>query len=83
MNPMGNMGNAMQAIMKAMGMFPKFMQNPIGAMMSVGLDIPPNIANNPGAILNYLTNSGRMTQDQYNQAEQAANLAQTFLGKKS
>lgn len=82
MGPFGNNGNPMALIMKAMQMFPQFIQNPIGAMMSSGLNIPQNIQNNPGAILNFLMNSGQMNQEQYNQAQQLANMAQGFLGKK-
>ena len=79
---MPNQGNPMQMIMRAMQIMPQFLRNPVGAMMSVGLNVPPNIQDNPGAILNYLMNSGKMTPDQYNQCEQLANMAQPFLGKK-
>ena len=82
MGPFNNGGNMMGKIMQAMQMFPQFIQNPVGSMLSSGLNIPPNIRNNPGAILNYLQNSGQMSQEQRAQAEQWAQLAQPFLGKK-
>ena len=74
--------NPFSRVVEAMSMFSRFMNDPIGAMMSRGLNVPENIRNNPGAILNYLSNSGRMTPEQYNQAEQMATMAQNFLGKK-
>lgn len=75
----GPFGNMMNTLTK----FREFMQNPVGAFMGTGLNIPPNIQNNPEAITNYLRSSGQMTDDQYNQAVQFANMAQNFIGKKS
>lgn len=74
--------NMMGKVMQAIRLLPQFMRNPIAAMMSVGLDIPPNVQGNPQAMLNYLSNSGQMTQEQYEISEQMANLAQGFIGKK-
>lgn len=67
-----------------MGMFNKFQQfmnNPMGAFMSSGLNIPQNIQGNPEAITNYLRSSGRMTDEQYNQCAQMAQWAQNMFGK--
>ena len=63
--------------------FQEFMRNPIAAFMGTGLNIPQNLQGNPEAITNYLRSSGQMTDDQYNQAVQFANMAQGLLGKKS
>jgi len=73
-NPFGNM-------IEILNKFRTFMQNPISAMMSSGMDIPQNIANNPDAILNYMRYSGRMTDDQYSQAAQAASDFRKFMPK--
>lgn len=86
MSPMGPFnrgnGNMMGRVMQAIRLLPQFMRNPIAAMMSVGLDIPPNVQGNPQAMLNYLANSGQMSQEQYDTAEQMASLAQGFIGRK-
>ena len=47
--------------------FQQFMLNPIQNLMSVGLNIPRGM-NNPDDILNYLLSSGKITQEQCNQA---------------
>lgn len=75
---MPNPGNMMQML----GMLPKFMKNPMAAMMECGMNVPQNIQDNPQAITNYLLNSGQMTQDQYNTVSSLANMAQNFIGKK-
>ena len=82
-NPMGGglpgpFGNMMGLINK----FKEFMQNPIGAMMGSGINIPQNIQGNPEAITNYLRSSGQMSDEQFNQLSQMANMAQGFMGKK-
>lgn len=74
--PFGNIANMI-------GRFKEFMTNPIGAMMGSGINIPQNIQGNPEAITNYLRSSGVMSDDQYNQVSQMAQMAQSFLGKKS
>ena len=77
----GRFGNIVQLFSR----FQQFMQNPFGAFMNSDLDIPQNIRNNPEAITNYLRSSGRMTDDQFNQASQAAGWAQkmfSMFGKK-
>ena len=76
---MPNPGNMMQMLR----MLPKFMQNPIGAMMECGMNVPENIQGNPQAITNFLLNSGQMTQEQYNTVAPLANMAQSFFGRKS
>ena len=77
-NMPGPFGNAMKLISQ----FRQFMQNPMSAFTSAGMNIPSNIQNNPEAITNYLRSSGQMTDDQYNQAAEFANMAQSLFGKK-
>lgn len=75
----GPFGNAFNLIQK----FQQFMQNPVGAMLGSGINIPDNIQGNPEAITNYLRSSGMMSDDQFNQASQFANMAQSLFGRKS
>jgi len=76
---MPNPGNMMQMLR----MLPKFMQNPIGAMMECGMNVPENLQGNPQAMTNFLLNSGQMTQEQYDTVAPLANMAQSFFGRKS
>lgn len=46
--------------------FQSFMQNPMGMISKMG--IPQQYLNNPNDAIQYLMNSGRISQDQYNQA---------------
>ena len=71
-NPFGNIMNLAQ-------MFNQFKNNPIGALMNMGYNIPQNLQNNPDpeAVVNFLRNSGQMNDQQFNQY---SNFAQTFQG---
>lgn len=71
--PLGNMANLMQ-------MFSQFRNNPIGALMSMGCNIPQNVQNSPEAIVNYLRNSGQMSDQQFNQFSNFARQFQSGLG---
>lgn len=51
----------------------KLSQNPTQALMESGMNIPANIANNPQGIIQYLLNSGQISQQQVNQAMQMRN----------
>lgn len=83
-NPNGNVnfGGPFGNVMNVLTKFKQFMQNPMAAIMGSGLDVPPNIQNNPEAITNYLRSSGKMSEDQFNQASQMASWVQNFLGNK-
>lgn len=43
-------------------------QNPIGFISKTGFNIPQNISNNPNDIIQYLMNTGQISQSSYNQA---------------
>lgn len=58
--PFGNMMNLMQ-------MFNQFKSNPLGALMSMGCNIPQRFQNDPEAMVNYLRSSGQMNDQQFNQ----------------
>jgi len=65
MNMFSNMANMMQK-------FNQFRQNPVGALMGMGFNVPQHLQNNPEGIVNYLRNSGQMTDEQFNQFSQMA-----------
>ena len=65
--PLGNIANLMT-------MFNQFVQNPVGAIMGMGYNVPQNVQNGgPEAIVNYLRSSGQMSEQQFNQFSQLAN----------
>lgn len=47
-----------------------FFRNPMGFLAARSLNIPAQYANNPDQAINYLMNSGKLSQDQYGQAMQ-------------
>ena len=51
--------------------FRNFMGNPMQMLMQ-RMNIPQNVANDPGAIIQHLMNSGQMNQNQYNQLKRTA-----------
>jgi hypothetical protein len=70
MKPMNQM-NPMQA-------FSQFMQNPAAAFQRSGLPAPPQSAmQSPDSMIQYLMNSGLISQDQYNQAAAKARECQS------
>ncbi len=62
-NPMGNM----------MQMLSQLKQNPAALLQQAGFNIPENI-NGPQAILQHLTQTGQINQNQLNQAQQMAQM---------
>lgn len=55
-----------------MQLLEQFKANPVQMLMQMKLNIPANIANDPGAILNHLMSTGQVSQDQVNRAYQMA-----------
>ena len=51
-------------------MFPQLKANPLQFLLQRRLNIPPNMANDPQAILNHLLQTGQITQQQVNAAYQ-------------
>lgn len=51
-------------------MVQQFKQNPLGFLLQRRLNVPPNVANDPNAILNYLLSTGQISQNQINMAYQ-------------
>lgn len=73
-NFFGNFANLMQK-------FNQFRQNPIGALMGMGFNVPPHLQNNPQGTVNYLRNSGQMSEEQFNQFSQMAQQFQNNMPK--
>ena len=71
----GNIANLMQ-------MFSQFRQNPIGAIMGMGFNVPQHLQNNPEGTVNYLRNSGQMSDQQFNQFSQLAHMFQGNLNSR-
>ena len=51
-----------------MSQFQGFMQNPTQFLMQNKLNIPAQYADNPNQAIQYLMNSGKLSQEQYNWA---------------
>ena len=64
--------NMIQIIMQAM-------QNPMNVLQKIGLG--PDALRDPQAAVQSLMNSGRMTQQQFNQIQQAARQISGMMGK--
>lgn len=76
-NMFGMFGNFMNVLQK----FNQFRQNPVGALMQTGFNVPPHLQNNPQGTVNYLRNSGQMTDEQFQQiSEMAQQFQNTFSG---
>ena len=56
--------------------FQSFMSNPTQFMTQRKLNIPQQYLNDPNGAIQYLMNSGRITQDQYNRAVNMSNQLQ-------
>lgn len=56
-------------------MLSQLRSNPIQFILQQGFNLPKNIGTNPNSIIQYLMNSGQVTQDQYNNA---VRMAQNF-----
>lgn len=62
--------------MNPLNEFQSFMSNPIQFMAQRKFNIPQQYLNDPNGAIQYLMNSGRITQDQYNRAVNMSNQLQ-------
>ena len=53
--------------------------NPTQFILQRGFHIPDNIGNNPSSIIQYLLNSGQVSQERYNQAVQMTQNFNQFM----
>ena len=72
-DPFGSKKNMMEQ-------YGNFQQNPMQFMAQRGLNIPQEYAADPDGAIQYLMNSGKLTQQQYNFAAQFANAANAAIG---
>ena len=81
----GGQGNGFSgpfgAISNLIQRFNQFKQNPLGALMGLNINVPQSLGGNPEAIVNYLRNSGQMTEEQFNELSQMANQFQNIMPK--
>lgn len=64
-DPFGSMQNFI-------GSFQQFMGNPMGYVMQKNMGIPQKYLNNPDEAIQYLMNTGKLTQQQYNELNKTA-----------
>ena len=70
-----------------MAMLSQLRSNPLGLLKQFGFNVPANV-NGPDAIIQYLMNSGLMSQEQYNQLQRTASQIQSnpqfmqFMGRR-
>lgn len=67
------MGNAVQN--NPMQTLNQLRNNPIQFVLQRGFHLPQNVGTDPNSIIQYLLNSGQISQEKYNQAVQ---MAQSF-----
>ena len=54
------------------GQLQQFMGNPVGAIMSKKMGIPQEYMNNSDEVIQYLMNTGKLSQAQYNELNKKA-----------
>lgn len=62
--------------MMQFGKFIQFLNNPIQFLNNNGVPIGQNVGNNPQQIIQYLMNTGKVSQEQYNEAVKRAQAIQ-------
>lgn len=84
-NQLGGKPNQMgqpQNMNQFMQMFQQFQQNPVKFLNQAGFNIPPELQNNPNGMIEYIRNSGRVSNEQNSQINQMANNAMQFMPRK-
>lgn len=71
-DPFGSMQNMINQ-------FKQFMGNPMGYAMQRNLGIPQEYMNNPDEAIQYLMNTGKLTQAQYNELNKTAKQIQPMF----
>ena len=66
------MGDPFGNIQNMLGQFQQFMGNPMGYVMQKNMGIPQEYMNNPDEAIQYLMNTGKLTQQQYNELNKTA-----------
>ena len=71
-DPWGSMQNFING-------FQRFMGNPLGHMISKKMNIPQEYMNNPNEAIQYLMNTGQITQQDYNRLNDLAKRIQRSM----
>lgn len=61
------------------GMFNEFKQNPTQTLIKAKFKIPDSVDNNPQSIIQYLLNSGQITQQHVNMAQSRLSWLKQFI----
>ena len=61
-----------ESMQNMMGQFRQFMGNPMQFVMQRNMGIPQEYMNNPDEAIQYLMNTGKLTQQQYNELNETA-----------
>ena len=66
------MGDPFGSMQNMLGQFRQFMGNPMGYVMQKNMGIPQEYMKNPDEAIQYLMNTGKLTQQQYNELNKTA-----------
>ena len=66
------MSDPFGSLQNMLGQFRGFMGNPMGYVMQKNMGIPKEYLNNPDEAIQYLMNTGKLTQQQYNEVNEVA-----------
>ena len=69
---MNNLYNSLMPNNNIMSQFQTFQKNSMQFLMSKNINIPQQYMSNPREAIQYLLNSGKMTQENFNQLSQMA-----------
>ena len=72
-NPLFGMLGGQNPMSNKMQILSQLKQNPLSILQRVGYNIPTNL-NNPQQIIEHLTKTGQINQNQLNQAQQMAQM---------
>lgn len=74
-NPFFGNNNQQQNILS---MYQQFRANPAQFLLNHNINVPQNVVSDPNALTNYLLQTGRLSQNQINNAFQAAQQLNNF-----
>jgi len=66
------MSDPFGSLQNMLGQFRGFMGNPMGYIAQKNMGIPQEYMNNPDEAIQYLMNTGKLTQQQYNELNKTA-----------
>ena len=66
------MGDPFGSMQNMLGQFRQFIVDPMGYIMQKNMGIPQKYMNNTDEAIQYLMNTGKLTQQQYNEVNEVA-----------